>query len=94
MQARGEQTYHVEISAKASEDFEALALEALEAVHEALDALETDPRPPGVRRRKAPDHYSLLAGPHRILYAVDEEARLITVQRIRSRPSRPPRPVP
>ena len=79
-------TYHVEISAKASEDFGALDPNALEAVHQALDALETDPRPPGARRRTAPGHYSLGAGLHRVLYAVDEEARLITIQRLRRRP--------
>jgi mRNA interferase RelE/StbE len=82
--------YHVEISAKASEDFGALDPEALEAVHQALDTLETDPRPPGARRRTAPGHYSLRAGRHRILYTVDEEARLITIQRIRRRPAREP----
>ena len=79
-------TYHVEISPKASEDFGALDPNALEAVHQALDALETDPRPPGSRRRTAPGHYSLRAGLHRVLYAVDEEARLITIQRLRRRP--------
>jgi mRNA-degrading endonuclease RelE of RelBE toxin-antitoxin system len=77
--------YHVEISAKASEDFGALDPEALEAIHQALDALETAPRPPGARRRTAPGHYSLRVGLHRILYAVDEEARLITIQRLRHR---------
>ena len=78
--------YHVEISAKASEDFGALDPNALEAIHQALDTLETDPHPPGARRRAAPGHYSLRAALHRILYAVDEEARLITIQRIRRRP--------
>ena len=78
--------YHVEISAKASADFGALDPEALEAIHQALDTLEKDPRPPGARRRTAPAHYSLGAGFHRVLYAVDEEARLITIQRLHSRP--------
>ena len=83
-------TYHVEISAKASEDFGTLDPNALEAIHHALDALETDPRPPGARRRTAPGCYSLRAGLHRILYAVDKEARLITIERIRRRPARKP----
>jgi mRNA-degrading endonuclease RelE of RelBE toxin-antitoxin system len=75
--------YHVEISAKASADFAGLDPHALEAIHQALDALEMDPRPRGARRRTAPDHFSLSAGLHRILYAVDEEVRLITIHRIR-----------
>jgi mRNA-degrading endonuclease RelE of RelBE toxin-antitoxin system len=88
--------YYVEISEKASQDLEALAGEArdlldglrtpadeaLDTIHDALDALETNPRPPGARRRSAPGHYSLRVGPHRVHYAIDEEARLITVQRI------------
>ena len=86
MQPQEGPTYHVEISAKASEDFGALDPSALEAVHQALDTLETDPRPRGARRRTAPGHYSLRAGLHRVLYAVDEEARLITIQRLRRRP--------
>jgi mRNA-degrading endonuclease RelE of RelBE toxin-antitoxin system len=83
-------TYHVEISAKASEDFGTLDPEALEAIHQALDTLEKDPRPPGARRRSASGCYSLRAGRHRVLYAVDEEARLITIERIRRRPTRKP----
>ena len=79
-------TYHVEISAKAHADFEGLDSEALWAIHRALDALETDPQPPGARRRTAPGHYSLDVGLHRILYTVDEEPHLITIQRIRAHP--------
>lgn len=75
--------YFVEIGAKASEDLAALDPEALELVHEALDELETNPRPAGARHRKAPGHYSLRAGPCHILYAVNDESRLITVERIR-----------
>jgi len=85
-------SYHVEVSARASKDFEALDAEALEAVHQALDTLETEPRPRGLRRRKAAHHYSLGVGLYRILYTVDEQARLITIQRIRPRRSRPPHP--
>ena len=88
--------YYVEISEKASQDLEtlagevrdvvdgprALAEEALDAVHDALDALETNSRPPGARRRSTPGHYSLRVGPHKVHYALDAEARLVTVQRI------------
>jgi mRNA-degrading endonuclease RelE of RelBE toxin-antitoxin system len=75
--------YFVEIGAKASEDFAALDPEALELVHKALDELETNPRPAGARHRKAPSHYGLRVGACRILYAVSDESRLITLQRIR-----------
>jgi mRNA-degrading endonuclease RelE of RelBE toxin-antitoxin system len=74
--------YYVKISAEASRDLGALAHEALDAVHEALDALETDQRPAGARPGALPCHYVLHAGEHQILYAVDQEARRITVERI------------
>ena len=92
MELQKDPSYHVEISAKASDDFGAVPGEALEAIHDALDALETVHRPAGARRRKEPNHYSLRAGPYRILYAVDEDARLITIQRIRPRHLRCPHP--
>jgi mRNA-degrading endonuclease RelE of RelBE toxin-antitoxin system len=75
-------SYYVEISERASQDLQALAIEALDAVHDALDALEKNPRLPGARRRKEPGHYSLRVGSYRIRYAVNEEARLITIQRV------------
>ena len=74
--------YYVEISAEASQYLGALENEARDAVHEALDALETDQRPTGARCRSEAGHYALRAGQHQILYAVDQEARLITVERI------------
>jgi hypothetical protein len=74
--------YYVKISAEASQDLGALAHEALDAVHEALDALETDQRPAGACCRSEAGHYVLPAGEHQILYAVDQEAQLITVERI------------
>ena len=96
MEPEQDPVYYVEISEKASQDLEALAdavrdvvdgpralaEEALDAVHDALDALETNPRPPGARRRSTPGHYSLRIGRYRVHYAVDDQARLITVQRI------------
>jgi len=96
MEAEQDPVYYVEISEKASQDLEALAgevrdvvdgpralaEEALDAVHDALDALETNSRPPGARRRSTPGDYSLRVGPHRVHYALDAEARLVTVQRI------------
>ena len=86
MEPQRDCTYYVEISAKASADFAALDSNALWATYRAVDSLKTDPRPPDVRRRTAPGHYSLRVGLDCILYAVDEEARLITIQRLRRRP--------
>ena len=74
--------YYVEISAEASQDLGALDDEAMNVVHEALDALETDHRPAGARPGTLPCHCVLRAGQHQILYAVDQEARLITVKQI------------
>ena len=84
--------YYVELSAEASQDLGALDDEALDVAHEALDALETDQRPAGARPGALPCHYVLHAGEHQILYAVDQEARLITVERIIPHDPRGPEP--
>ena len=45
-----------------------------------MRALATDPRPPGVRAlRGHPSWLRVRAGDYRIIYAVDDEARVVTV---------------
>ena len=74
--------YCVEISPEASQDLGALQDDARDAIHDALDALETEHRPAGARPGALPGHFVLRVGEHEILYAANQEARLITVKRI------------
>ncbi len=50
------------------------------AVAKAIDGLTSDPRPPGVRALTGHRPYlRLRTGDYRVIYAVDDQARLVTV---------------
>jgi mRNA interferase RelE/StbE len=53
-----------------------------ERVRRAIDALAADPRPVGCVKLAGRDHYRIRVGDYRIVYAVDDDARLVIVARI------------
>jgi mRNA interferase RelE/StbE len=54
-------------------------------VRDAIDSLADDPRPRGVAKLAGRDDYRIRVGDYRIVYAVDDEERLIIVARIAHR---------
>lgn len=53
-----------------------------ERVAAAIDALAAEPRPLGAVRLAGRDDYWIRVGDYRIVYAIDDEARLVLVARI------------
>ena len=51
----------------------------------AIDALSAEPRPPGAIKLAGRDDFRIRVGDHRIVYAVDDGNRHITVARIAHR---------
>jgi mRNA interferase RelE/StbE len=51
-------------------------------ISEAIDDLATYPRPPGAKRLVGQNGYRLRQGDYRVLYTVDDQARVIRVYRI------------
>lgn len=56
-----------------------------ERIGAAIDALAVEPRPPGVVRLAGRDDFRIRVGDYRIVYAVDNAARLVLVARIAHR---------
>jgi mRNA interferase RelE/StbE len=54
-------------------------------VGDAIDALSADPRPRGAVKLAGRDDYRIRVGDHRIVYAVDDAARIVLVARIAHR---------
>jgi mRNA interferase RelE/StbE len=54
----------------------------LQRIGESLDGLEPDPRPPGARKILKKQGYRIRNGKYRILFLVDDEARLVRVYRL------------
>jgi len=51
-------------------------------IGESLDALESDPRPPGVKKLLKHEGYRIRKGKYRVLFTVDDSERLVRVYRI------------
>lgn len=54
-------------------------------IRAAIDALASDPRPPGAVKLAGRDDYRVRVGDHRIVYAIDDRHRLVIVGRIAHR---------
>jgi mRNA interferase RelE/StbE len=78
--------YQVEIASAAQRDVKRLPPEVLRKVDAAILDLEQNPRPPGCTKLEgSEDEYSVRVGDYRILYVVDDKARLVTIARVRHR---------
>jgi mRNA interferase RelE/StbE len=54
-------------------------------INAAIDRLATDPRPEGVVKLAGRDDYRIRVGDYRIVYAVDDDERLVIIARIAHR---------
>ena len=78
--------YELRLARSAQKELKALPDVVLARVARALDALPPDPRPRGCKKlRGASDLWRVRVGDYRIIYRVDDRARLIEVRAIRDR---------
>jgi len=78
--------YELRLARSARKELEALPDAALGRVARQLDALAATPRPRGCKKlRGATNLWRVRAGNYRIIYHVDDGARLIEVRAIRDR---------
>ena len=80
--------YQKEISHTAHHQLRKLSATNRQRINNAIEQLSDDPRPPGVKKLKGEDGkdiYRIRVGIYRILYRVDDAARLISIYRIMPR---------
>lgn len=78
--------YELRLTRSARKELEALPPAVLGRVARQLDALPANPRPRGCKKlRGASDLWRVRVGDYRIVYHVDDRARLIEVRAIRHR---------
>ncbi len=64
-------------------DFRALPRPAQVRVGERIERLAADPRPPGVQKLAGgEDFYRIRAGDYRVIYAIDDPARVVMVVKV------------
>jgi mRNA interferase RelE/StbE len=78
--------YAVEVKPSARKELEGLPDELLSRVIRTIDALGRAPRPKGCKKLKGfKDHWRVRVGDWRVVYIIDDIAKLISVTRIAHR---------
>jgi mRNA interferase RelE/StbE len=79
-------TYAIELRKSARKDYLALGEEERSRTQAAIDDLQRNPRPRGVRKiRGQANYWRLRVGSYRVLYEIDDAAATLTIYRIRHR---------
>jgi mRNA interferase RelE/StbE len=78
--------HKVEFVASAAKEFRALESTIKRRVMMAIEKLQSDPRPKGVRKLRGHERlYRIRVGSYRVVYEIDDQAKLIRVTRVRHR---------
>jgi mRNA interferase RelE/StbE len=75
--------YKIEITNTAHHQLRQLSPVNRQRVHEAIEQLPQESRPNGVKKLKGlVDFYRIRVGDYRILYEIDDAAKLIIIERV------------
>ncbi len=78
--------YGVEVKPSARKELEALPDNVLARVVQRIDALRRNPKPAGVKKLKGyKDQWRIRVGDWRVLYIIDDAAKLVSITRIAHR---------
>jgi mRNA interferase RelE/StbE len=78
--------YKIEITNSAHRHLRNLTNPNRQRIHEAIEQLSQNPRPYGVKKLQGEvDFYRIRAGNYRILYVIDDSAKLVNIMRIMPR---------
>ena len=78
-------SYTAEIKRSAEKEMDRLADNIHKRITDKILALETNPRPPGVKKLQGEEGYRLRVGDYRVLYTIDDQARRIFVYSVAHR---------
>ena len=74
--------YKVELRRRVQDKLDSLPESDREMVIDALLSLEEDPRPRGVEKIRGKELWRIRKGDYRVVYDVDDDAKIVTVVRI------------
>jgi mRNA interferase RelE/StbE len=78
--------YRVELAPAADRQRRKLSVDVQKRIVRALEQLETDPRPPGVRKLQGEDDlWRLRVGDYRVIYTIEDDQLLVLVVRVANR---------
>lgn len=77
--------YRVEVQRSAERDLDRLSTMLFDRISARLIALADDPHPPGAEKLAGLEAFRIRVGDYRVVYEVDDSARVVVVTRIRHR---------
>jgi len=77
--------YEIDLRRAAYKDLASLPVDYSRLVVRHIDELGQNPRPPDAKKLKGDAGYSLRVGTYRVLYDIDDQAKTITIYRIKHR---------
>lgn len=79
--------YHITITKSALKELSKLNTVVFKKLEKAIDGLSKNPRPEGVKKLKgiSEDLYRIRSGDYRVIYAVDDEIRIVDIRKVRHR---------
>ena len=72
-------SYRLLIKRSAAKELELLPVKARRRIAAQIRTLSTTPRPVGIQQLSGQQRYRLRQGDYRVLYAIDDETRTVTV---------------
>src|SRR5712691_12050561 len=77
--------YRVEVQRSAQRDLDRLSTTLFDRISTRLTALAQEPRPPGAEKLAGLEAFRIRVGDYRVVYEVDDSARVVIVTRVRHR---------
>lgn len=77
--------YNLCVLRKAVKDITALPKDYARLVSQHIESLQANPRPPDAKKLHGVTAYRLRVGTYRILYEIDDDARSVTIYRVKHR---------
>ena len=77
--------YRLEVSHTAHRQIRRLPTQTQERVNKTIARLAENPRLPGVKKLTAREGYRVRVGDYRILYQIDDDAKLVIIYRVMAR---------
>jgi mRNA interferase RelE/StbE len=77
--------YRLEVSHTAHRQIRVLPLQTQDRVNRAIALLAENPYHPGSKKLTAREGYRIRVGDYRVLYQIDDGAKVVTVYRVRGR---------
>jgi len=74
--------YKIELETRARREYRELPARVREQVTDAIDDLQSNPRPPGARKLVGANGYRVRTGDYGILYTIDDSSSVVRVYRI------------